>query len=178
MILLNSDNRRYFVDVFNNWVANVRIDYDPLVLGVGNIRPYSYFGSVQDIVNYLIEKSGDPITSRQKFPFVCLVDNFKEKIDSVNTFYEVNPTIYIFHESLENYNPQQRYTNVIKPVLYPIFDCLIRWIEYSQDISPVNDSLVYTKELFRGQIGDNVQISDTVDCLKITFDNIKIKNNC
>lgn len=177
-IPINHSSRKYFVDVFENWVANVRAQYDPVIDGVGGERPYSYFGSVQEIVNQFIEKSSDSTLSRKKFPCICLVDDFVEEINHRNTFYEVSPTFYIFQESLETNNAKDRYTSVIKPILYPIFEKFIYWVEFGEGTSPCNDSLIFKKELFRGQIGSNVLIADTVDCLKITFKNLRIKKNC
>jgi len=174
MTVLSADSRKYFVDVFDNWVANIRKKYDI----VDNEQPYSYFGSQQDIVNYLIEKSASPTQSRKKFPFICLVDDFEETINSREHWYTLTPTIYIFAETLETYDPRDRYTNVIKPILYPLFELLLREVECSKSLSPTNEFLSFKKRLYRGQIGENVMVSDTVDALKITFTNLKIKKHC
>jgi hypothetical protein len=50
---LAAANRKYFVDVFQDWITEVRAVYDPLIEGVGLEKPYSYFGSITEIVNYL-----------------------------------------------------------------------------------------------------------------------------
>lgn len=168
--MTDAANRKYFVDVFNGWISDVRKIYDPTLL----LKPYSYFGSITDVVNYLTinEQANQPL-----YPFVCLIDDFEEKHNLRDAFYSVDPTIYIFSESLVEYNPQQRYDNVIKPILYTIMDILLSTINFDSSTSQANETLIYTKKTYKGQVAGQ-SIQDTVDCIELKFSNLLIKNKC
>lgn len=163
-------NRKYFVDVFTDWITEVRALYDPS----GLEKPYSYYGSITEIVNYLTINEQINV---QKYPFVCLVDDFEESHVSNESWYSVNPTIYIFNETLIPYDPQQRYDNVIKPILYSIMEKLLQVIEFSSSVSQADNILSWTKKTYKGMVA-NQSIQDTVDCIELRFQNLLIKNNC
>jgi hypothetical protein len=167
-------NRKYFVDVFEDWVSETRFIFDPTNL----ILPYSYYDNVDGIVNYLIEKSSTSELSRQKYPFICLVDDFTKIEKLKEPWYRIDPTIYIFSETLIESTPSERYTNVIKPVLYPIRDILLNVIKYSNNISPANIATTLTENIFKGQISNDLKISDTVDCVRLKFSELLIKKQC
>jgi len=159
--------RKYFVDVFEDWIVSVRALYDTVNL----IQPYSYFGSITEIVNYLTELG----TVSAKYPFVALVDDKGIKPKMMLDWYEVNPTIYIFTETLIAYNPQERYTNVIKPILFPIMEYLKDIIEYSESVSEANESTEPEYEIYKGNV-EGQAIQDTVDCIRLSYQNLRIKN--
>lgn len=163
------ENRKYFVDVFMDWCASVRLSFD-----VSNIKPYSYYGSVLEIVNYLNVKSDNVLP---RYPIIALADNEGLKQTKKVDWYEVSPTIYIFSETIEAYDPQQRYDNVIKPILFPLKELLSEAIEYSDSISPANETDEPVFEIFKGSL-NGMTIPDTVDCIKLNFSNLRIKNNC
>src|SRR5574344_1761990 len=95
---VTAENRKYFVDVFMDWCALVRSSYD-----TGNVKPYSYYGSVLEIVNYLNAKCDNNLP---RYPMIALADNEGLKQTKRDDWYEVNPTIYIFSETQEKYDPQ------------------------------------------------------------------------
>lgn len=167
-------NRKYFVDVFMDWVTSVRALYDPLVAGVGLIKPYSYYGSITEIVNHLTIKDH---VQAAKYPFICLVDDFEERHESNLDWYAVNPTIYIFSETLIEYDPQQRYDNVIKPILYTLMEYLITVIEISDTYSQANEQLTWSKKTYKGTVAGQ-SIENTVDCIELKLSNLLIKNKC
>lgn len=171
---VTTTNRKYFVDVFNDWVATVRAIYDPLIEGVGLLKPYSYYGSITEIVNHLTIKDH---VQAAKYPFICLVDDFEERHESDASWYTVNPTIYIFNETLIEYDPQQRYDNVIKPILYVLMQHLLTAIEYSDTYSQANEKLIWSKKTYKGTVAGQ-SIENTVDCIELKFQNLRIKNNC
>lgn len=171
---LAAANRKYFVDVFQDWITEVRAIYDPLIEGVGLEKPYSYFGSITEIVNYLTINDS---VNAPKYPFICLVDDFEESHNSVFDWYTVNPTIFIFSETLVNYDPQQRYDNVIKPILFSLMEKLLQVIEFSSSVSQANENLNYTKKTYKGTVAGQ-SIQDTVDCIELKFQNLRIKNKC
>jgi len=166
---VTAENRKYFVDVFMAWCASVRLEYD-----ANNKEPYSYFGTVNEIVNYLNVKSDNLL---DRYPMIALQDDLGLRQIKKFDWYEVSPTIYIFNETLENYDPQQRYDNIIKPILFPIKELLTRIIEESDAVSPANEADEPAFEIFKGSI-DGTTIPDTVDCIKLSFSNLRIKNHC
>jgi hypothetical protein len=166
---VTAENRKYFVDVFMDWCASVRSSYD-----TGNVKPYSYYGSVLEIVSYLNAKSDNNLP---RYPMIALADNEGLKQIKKDDWYEVSPTIYIFSETQEKYDPQQRYTNVIKPILFPLKELLSEVIEHSDSISPANEVDEPIFEIFKGSL-NGMTIPDTVDCIKLNFSNLRIKNNC
>jgi hypothetical protein len=171
--MTTADNRKYFVDVFSDWVTGVRTLYDPS----GLKEPYSYYGSIMEIVNHLSIKDSQIGDEAKKYPFCCLVDDFRESHNSDKEWYSLNPTIYIFSYTDEDYTPQQRYDNVIKPVLYVIMEHLLSVIEFSDSYSQANEKLDWTKQAYKGSVA-GMAIPDTVDCLELKFNNLLIKNNC
>jgi hypothetical protein len=163
-------NRKYFVDVFMDWVASVRTVYD----AINVLQPYSYYGSITEIVNHLTIKDQGQVA---KYPFICLVDDFNEKHDSVLDWYIVNPTIYIFSETLVDYDPQQRYDNVIKPILFVLMQHLLTAIENSDSYSEANEKIEWEQKIYKGTVAGQ-SIENTVDCIELKFSNLLIKNNC
>ena len=163
-------NRKYFVDVFMGWITEVRAIYDPSLL----VKPYSYYGSITEIVDYLTVLSQNQLS---KYPFVCLVDDFEEIHVSNEGWYAVNPTIYIFTDTQIPYDPQQRYDNVIKPILMLIMENLLQVIEFSSSVSQADQVLSWTKKTYKGSVAGQ-SIQDTVDCIELKFTNLLIKNNC
>jgi hypothetical protein len=166
-------NRKYFVDVFQDWCVEVRALYDPLIEGVGLKTPYSYYGSILEIVNYLNIKSENTLP---RYPMIALVDNEGMKQKKGIDWYEVSPVIYIFSETIEKYDPQQRYDNVIKPILFKIKEYLQDVIEFSELVSPANESTDEI-EIFKGSLNGST-IPDAVDCIKLSISNLRINNNC
>lgn len=84
------------------------------------LAPYYMYGHRLEINNRLKEKNADNIFKFQKYPLVALRMDFEESINSV--VHDVNLNIAMLEFTLKEYNAEQRYENVFKPFLYPMYD--------------------------------------------------------
>lgn len=101
-----------------------------------SIEPYYLFGHRIDIANRLLDKDQDNVFKYQKYPLIALRLPLTQEVmnDDVNCAV-VN--IAIMECTEKNYTSEERYDNVIKPVLSPIYERFLLAIENSPYISLV-----------------------------------------
>lgn len=89
--------------------------------------PYYMFGHRLEIANILLKKSSDPVYQYQKYPLVALRLDAPEVHDLGVVRFKLNVGIFMFTD--RNYEAADRYTNVFKPILYPIYESFLRQIK-------------------------------------------------
>ena len=83
--------------------------------------PYYMYGHRREIAARLLKKQtqGAPEKYR-KYPLIALrLDTSERIVGSVSHF---NLNIAIVHATQVQYNAEERYTNVFKPILYPLYE--------------------------------------------------------
>lgn len=176
---LDAENRKYFVDVFDDYVADVRLDYD-----VSNEKPYYMHGTPQEINTILAELATSPTLSDKRFPLIILVEDFTEIWKYNDTFYSVNPKVLIVTETRQEYTSEERYANTFKPVLVPIRDLLFDKIEFSPNTSQIMEGIDFseTKHPAWGRFGiygnEGKLFDDRLDCIELDIKDLKINKKC
>lgn len=82
--------------------------------------PYYMYGHRLEISNRLILKDKDKEQKNKKYPLVGLRMDVSEFCEGDMIHYKMNLAILTF--TLHNYNAEQRYTNVFKPILQPLYE--------------------------------------------------------
>jgi hypothetical protein len=108
------------VDEIGEVVARMR--------GTGDI-PYYLYGHRLEIANRLIEKDKDRVAMLQKYPLVALRQDIEEQYSNGIVTYTLNMAILEYTD--KNYTAEQRYANVFKPILYPLYELLIKSLRES-----------------------------------------------
>lgn len=85
--------------------------------------PYYIYGTRIDINKELVKKDKNPVEKDKKYPLIALRLDSPEEI--VGDVVKYNLNIAILATTSKNYNAEQRYTYVIKPVLLPLYELLM-----------------------------------------------------
>lgn len=96
---------------------------------VGSGTPYYMFGHKQEISNRLLAMSNDPGKKAKKYPMVALRLDFTEDVSQAMWRSTLN--IIIVAYTKPNYNAEERYANVFKPVLYPLYESFLKQLNFS-----------------------------------------------
>lgn len=174
-------DRKYFVDVFGEIVTAVRAAYDL----TNGLEPYYIYGHPREIANRLSLKNKSGTLKYQKYPLVALLQDFQESHgDTLVTDYSLSFTVIIVVSTNKNYTSEERYTNTFKPILYPIYELLIKEIDLSEYLLTVDEGLVEhtkTDRLFWGAEGiysnDGLIFNDNLDAIEINFTNIQVSKD-
>lgn len=81
----------------------------------GGSAPYYMYGHKLEVANRLLKKN----RSFQKYPLVFLVMDFPE--ENKDRILKCTLNIGLIASTKPEYNASERYTNVFKPVLYPLY---------------------------------------------------------
>ena len=173
------EDRRYFVDVFGAIVDRVQELYDT----VDQEKPYYLYGHYLDVLNILTEKDQSQTYKYKKYPLIILVQDFNENHGDNITYAYNLPEIRVIITDLtkSTYHADQRYTNVFKPILYPIYRYLLVAMDESLDIDAKDiDQIQHTKidRVFWGTEtafgSDSSVLNDYLDAIDLTFSNINV----
>lgn len=162
-------------------------------LGSTNIELISYHkGSYLELLETLQQKDSSNTQRKQKYPLVFVPMPFTEKRGRVQGVYaDVRLRVLIIHQTEATYKVTDRYTNVFKPVLYPIYYEFLRQLAGYKGIYPAyEDLLTHDKEDLdfagRNTLGNNKDgtllndYADVIDIqnLELKFYNKPISENC
>jgi hypothetical protein len=173
------DGRKYIVDLFEDVVSNVRALYDP----TNGLEPYYDHGHPVSILNKLSIKDGSKVLKFRKYPLIILVQDIQENyVNNLGVYYTVSPRIVIMDKSDKNYTEQERYENVFKPVLYPIWELLIeeiqdyKYFKFDGYVEYQKFDRVYwgTSTIFGNE---GTILNDFVDGIELLFEPINITRN-
>jgi len=85
-------------------------------------KPYYMYGHRLEINNRLVAKSkGD--YKYQLYPLIALRMDFEEEVTGGLWSYNLN--LAILNRTEKHYNAEERYTNVFKPILYPLYEAFM-----------------------------------------------------
>lgn len=90
-----------------------------IVTANGYKAPYYMYDSRLKIARGLLEKSKDMTLKFQKYPLIALRLPVDQQVVNGVINYRLN--IGIFSYTRKEYNTQQRYNNVFKPILFPLY---------------------------------------------------------
>lgn len=142
--------------------------------------PYYLFGHPLDIVNILKKRNDSGTFQYQKYPLICLFQDFEEE----STDYGVNARLQmlIVNSTKPEYVADDRYINNFEPILYPILEQFERALKVSKDVEFIDNNYSKTDKLYLGKNGiygsDGNIFNDFLDAIEINNLNLKFKNNC
>lgn len=85
----------------------------------GLTSPYYFYGHKMDINRQMIDRDREIATKGKVYPAIALRLPTTESMGSGMTHYNLN--VAIFAETDLNWSAPERYTNVIKPILIPLY---------------------------------------------------------
>jgi hypothetical protein len=147
-------------------------------------RPVYYtFGNWRELCIDLADKAGSKTYQNLRYPLIFLHNDYREIINEFETKSIVNETkIYIICQSYivgsptksENYSTQQRWDNIYKLILEPIYDDFIAYMKLGAIfVKPMNRIEHERKDLFKLFVGDNAnRLPDNLDAIELTFSNL------
>ena len=175
------EDSRIFVDVMESIVESVRVEYAKLPVSNDADEPYYLYGHYQSIADELIEKSLVPATRDKKYPLILLgIDSEYSETDINWQQYKVNCNLWIIYETKTWWATSQRYDNVFKTVLYPLYKLMIQEIFNSNyinnevhDVLPVLEPIPYwgTQTV---QGSDKKIINDPLDAIKFKLNGLLV----
>lgn len=111
------------VDMIGDVVASMRNlsakDAAKFGITAGLTSPYYFYGHKMDINRQMIEKDRELTTKGKVYPAIALRLPTTESMGSGLTHYNLN--VAIFAETDLNWSAPERYANVIKPTLIPLY---------------------------------------------------------
>jgi len=174
----------YFVDVFETVVDDVRADYNPIATAYNSPdkEPYYIYGHQLEITNRLTKKN-DGSEKFEKYPLIALFQDFTEdhgnpdpRID-----YTIPFTVIIVASTENTYISKERYDNVFKTTLYPLYRLLLQKIDRSPYIITDSEERIKhlkTDRLFWGTAGtygnQALIFNDNLDAIEINFSGLDI----
>lgn len=141
----------YIVDVMAAIVQAVSTEVlttiqanETAVMGRTAIRAINYqYGHFRELIQTLAQMDLSTDLRFQKFPLVYLAMDFKETRGKLAGVYaDVSLNVLICHQTDGNYKVADRYVNVFKPVLYPIYYSLIKQISKSPMTFPASADMI------------------------------------
>lgn len=120
----------YIVDDIGTVVAKMRTDsvlISALTAGLPALdmngynveQPFYMYGHRVEIASRLAEKDQQSALKYKKYPLVALRMDTTEQLDRGVIDFSLN--IALIMQTDRNWNAEERYTNVFKPVLYPMY---------------------------------------------------------
>jgi len=123
---------KYIVDDIGSVVSRMRpidssygTDMTDYISSIGQnanlpLMPYYIYGHRLEIANRLKEKDQDKVFKYQKYPLIALRMDIQEVVTKGIIDVTLNLAILSFTE--RKYNAEERYENVFKPILYPLYN--------------------------------------------------------
>lgn len=88
-------------------------------LGYNAEMPFYLYGHRVEIANRLLEKDLQSTLKYKKYPLVALRMDTTEQLDRGVIDFSLNAALIM--QTDRNWNAEERYTNVFKPILYPMY---------------------------------------------------------
>lgn len=106
------------------WITSdatqILIDNGIITVDGGMSPPYYMYGHRLEIANRLTKKDSDKVEKKRKYPMIALRLDTSEAIEGQVANYTLN--LAIIHQTKQTYNAEERYENVFKPILYPLYE--------------------------------------------------------
>lgn len=168
-----------------NGLINYIRGQETLFIGLSSlITTLNYqYGHIEELLQTLKEYDKVPNQADKRFPLVWLVTDFPEEHgQTIGVYAEVSLNIVIMHQSKAEYKSTERLQNVFKPVLYPIYYQLMKYLAKHPAINVSGETMIPHRKTDRfywgtkkmGSSGQTV-LNDYVDAIDIQ--NLKLKIN-
>ena len=173
----------YVVDIIADVVQSVIDDVlddiqanETAAIGMATaIQTINYqYGHKSELVETLAQMDKTDKAAFQKYPCIYVVQDFKETIGLTPGFYgAANLNIIIMHHSQLDYKTTERYANVFKPVLYPIYLSFLTFLSKHANIitynpPPKHDKFDRPLTIVTGKdSAGSLYINDYVDAIEI-----------
>lgn len=183
----------YVVDIIGSVVQKVIADVlskiktnEAQVLGETGITTINYqYGHFRELIQTLAQWDTDLTLRVQKYPLIYLVQDFKEQRGRLPGVYaDLALNIIICHQTQGDYKVTDRYVNVLKPVLYPIYYSLMNQLSKSNMTFAASPDLIPHDKYDRAYWGTSKQVgsggtdrsvlADYVDAIDIMNLQLKI----
>ncbi|MBV5335113.1 MAG: hypothetical protein JZU49_04835 [Sulfuricurvum sp.] len=129
-----STDFKHFPKIFSEVVSEVRNEYDP----TNQLQPYFEYGTYFELMEACKIKDDNQV---ENYPLIYLVwergENEKKWIDPC--IYTISARVFICALAERDDTSDDRYTNTIEPILYPIFDTLLSELGYHGNIELNSD---------------------------------------
>ncbi len=167
----------FWVDIIEEIVTAVREDADkPAVLDTD--EPFYMYGHPAEIINTLAKKAQHDVQKFNKYPLIALFQDFTETMGehqaTQSTVQDLN--IIIAVNTSPDYVSAERYTKTFKPILYPLYDLLIKHIVKSKWFGNVDPGLVPHKKIDRVYWGRSALYGNEANIFKDRIDAIEIQD--
>jgi len=161
---------RYFPAILGEVIAEVRKEYD-----ANNLSPYFGYGTYFELMEMCKVKD---MNQQLKYPLIWLVWEAEEDKQSwLDPYmYKVAPSVYICDFANTDDLTDQRYINVINPVLYKIFDILISELGYHPNIN-IDSEFSYTAIDHPFWLCNDAGAFDDLSAIEIKFENLLMIKN-
>lgn len=155
-------------------------------LGQTGITTINYqYGHFRELIVTLGQWDTDPTLRVQKYPMIYLVQDFVEhRGKGAGVYADLNLQVIICHQTADDYKITDRYANVFKPVLYPIYLEFMNQLAKSPMTFPASADLIPHDKWDRSFWGtskvvgaggtDRSVLNDFVDAIDIQNLQIKI----
>lgn len=169
------------VNLVNDSILSTIKQNEVAALGSTNIERVNFEkGGYLELLETLAQKDQSNSTKKFKYPLVYLQQPFKETRGQANIYTETYLRILFIHQTEQGYKTTDRYRNVIKPVLSPIYLEFLRQAEIYSGIVGSYFEHDYTELPFGGSISsgvkDGIMLNDFVDAIDVTNLNLKFYN--
>jgi len=167
---------KYLVDILDEVIGRVRFKMNEQNLLTGSDKPYFVYDTLPKFKERTAATEKGGTLKYRKYPLIYLQLPFAENYDvDYPLLYEATCTMYILNRTTPQPNADRRYDDVFRPVLYPIFENLIKEIEAQKDINSggKQNPLQFNKTdlMYWGDGAANMS-TDIVDAIEIT--NLKL----
>ncbi len=176
-----TDKRSILVDLFGDVVKYVREEWD-----VENcVAPYYMHGHPLEILKLLTEKDKSNQFKYSKYPLIALLQDFQEtKGNSSMISLSASPRVLILESTQMHFDAVDRYNEVFRPTLYPIYELFLQAIADSGFFNVAGEDEIphnKTDRLFWGREGlygnDKLIFNDKLDAIDISFINLEVLRN-
>lgn len=168
------------VDIFEDIVNEMNVDLLAAFQAIDpKIEAIRYqHGHLLEIIETLVQYDKSPELRYEKYPLVILLEDIKEY--NGDYYPELDLNVLLVHSTDKNYKSEQRYDNVFKPFLLPMYASLINNINNSKyllepDVTTIDHTktnrLYWGREALAG--GTAVKLGDAVDAIEINFRRLK-----
>ena len=158
-------------------------DSDPTATGTyKSLEPFFMFGHRREISNLLLMKDKDKVFKYQKYPLFALRLPIIEDVEQ--DVHDVSLNIAILEFTSKNYRAQERYDNVITPILVPLYNEFLQKVQDSFELMDVGlpDHQKVDRPFYGvNELEGNVQyiFNDPLDGIELIDLELKLLNdNC
>lgn len=144
---------------------------------------YYLYGHPLDVANVLLQKDGEEAFIYKKYPLIVLLQDFEEDHRQGFDLEMVLPRlrVLILTETIHDYNSKQRYEKTFKPILYPIYNRLLKAMSRNPDLRTSEPEQIGHRKwdrLYWGREGimfnDKILFNDLLDGIELEFVDLEV----